>query len=749
MNKKIIFYAFTFLCASLFFRCDFKKETKYVKPVITESTPTDSVIVKKEAQLENNDKPLQDIFAKIDFNKFSDIITENDRRELKIFLPITRIEKYTSLGEEYLAVFTEDMAIPESPDFPNSRINFYLLKKLNSEENTNNNYEVINKFSRNYEVYNKYDVKYNFLNNVCDFGTVDDNGNITPIIFTQGRIIKYKTESTTIHIFSKEKIIPIEIYNATEGTLSVHVSPYFYTLSNTIQNKVKQIINDIDGIRVEPYSEEFEDYIGFERFWDTKKCFWDGSTEPVVYQSTQVANTSLELPSAPLNSLEELKDIYESTFPTSQPISFNFGINLHHELELHTGAIYNNMDTSVILPDAKLEYFFVSEKNKVLTQTIFEHNFLLLEPKSSDPFDDNSIRYDLNDGYHAINWDYQNGWESENLRLFPKELQEGKYVVYAKLSYFDGEQEQVFFSKKEILNYLKPNNRTKNKELLTLKVKYDSIYPASKDLQIDTGIKYYNKEGTLQQFQYMPYIKNITNYPIDTNESSFIFYYVNDKDEVFKKEISNAFFNVLEPNDSDILGDSYFTNIVDEFWVDNNMIFDSPIGKNLEKGEYIIFSELISNEGQSYYSKKEFIDLKDTALHKSQKTDSLYQSYETFTKELSKNKSVKGKKENSSNCFNRKSDDKLYSITTCYYPKQFKIFQLYNILKYSNISLTDKLIEQVPKRDTIYLTKHNDKVLFNIPKRTTDTLKIKINKTQYHIYKKDNFPVIEKYFRLN
>ncbi|SFW61319.1 hypothetical protein [Cellulophaga fucicola] len=749
MRRKIILYAFTFLCTSLFFSCDFKKETKHVTPVITEPTPNDSVIVKKEAELPNNDKPLQNIFSTIDFNKFSDIITENDKRNLNIFLPITRIEKYTSLDEEYFAVFTEDKAIPESPNFPNSRINFYLLKKLNIDENSNNNYEVINKFSENSQIYSKYDVKYKFLNKVCNFDTVDDNGIITPIIFTQERIIKYNTETTTIYIFSKEKMIKIEIDNETEGTNSVRVSPYFYTLSNIIQNKVKQTINNLNIIRVTPYSEEYEDYIGFEGFWDTKKCFWDGSTEPIVYKSTQIANTSLELPSAPLNSLEELKDIYESTFPTSQPISFNFGINLHHELELHTGTINNNMDTSVILPDTKLEYFFVSEKNKVLTQTIFEHNFLLLEPKSSDPFDDNSIVYDLNDGYHAINWDYQNGWESENLRLFPKGLQEGKYVVYAKLSYFDGEQEQVFFSEKEILNYLKPHNRTKNKKLLTLKVKYDSIYPTSKDLQINTGIRYYNKEGSLQQFQYMPYIKNTTNYPINTNESSFIFYYVNDKDEVFKKEISNAFFNVLEPNDDDILGDSYFTHIVDDFWVENNMIYDSPIIKGLEKGEYLIYSELISNKGYSYYSKKEFVNFTKTALYESQKTDSLYQSYQEFKKELSENKSIKGKKENSSNCFNRKSNNNLYSITTCYYPKQFKNLELYSILKYSNISLTDKLIEQIPKRDTIYLTKHNDQVSFSIPKRTVDTLKIKINKTQYHIYKKDNFPVIEKYFRLN
>jgi len=110
MRRKIIFYAVTFLCTSLFLRCDFKKETKHVTPVISEPIPDNSVIVKKEVETKNNDKPLEDIFATIDFNKFSDIITEKDKRELNIFLPITRIEKYTNLDEEYLAVFTEDKA---------------------------------------------------------------------------------------------------------------------------------------------------------------------------------------------------------------------------------------------------------------------------------------------------------------------------------------------------------------------------------------------------------------------------------------------------------------------------------------------------------------------------------------------------------------------------------------------------------------------------------------------------------------
>jgi len=558
--------------------------------------------------------------------------------------------------------------------------------------------------------------------------------------------MEHNTETTTIYIFSKEKMITIEIDNETEGTRSVRVSPYFYTLSNTIQNKVKQTINNLKSIRLEEVEED-DEYIMFEGFWDTKKCFWDGITTSNIYKGSPLTTYNIELPIESSYSLEDLKNIYESTFPTSQDISLDFGIS--DNLEMHSGQIYNNLDTPILLPDYKLEYIYVSDKNKILTQTIFEHDFLQIDPKAIEIFDDNSISYNLNDGYHAINWDFQNGWESENLQLFPKEMQEGKYIAYGRLSYFDGEQEQALFSKKEILNYVKPQNLTRNAALLKLKVKYDSIYPTSKDLQIDTGIRYYNKDGSLHQYQYMPHIKNATNFPIDTNKSSFVFYYVNGKDEVFRKEIPNAFYNVLKPNESDILGDSYFTNIVDDFWVENNMMYDSPIVKDLEKGEYLIYSELISNTGYSYYSRKEFINFTKTALYESQKTDSLYQSNEEFKKELSENKSIKGKKENGSNCFKKKSDDNLYNITTCYYPKQFKNLQLYNILKYSNINLTDKLVQKLPRRDTIYLTKHSDKVSFNIPKGAIDTLKIKINKTQYHIYKKDSFPVIEKYFRLN
>ena len=751
MNRILIRCTFTFLCTCLFFRCDFKKDTKNITPVITKPTPNDSVIVKKAVKQQNNEKPLQNAATTIDSNKFSDIITENDRSKLNIFLPITRIEKYKSLGEVYFAVFTEDGVIPKSPDFPNSRINFYLLKKLSSDKSSSNNYEIVNKFSENYPIdpYKGYQVKYKFLNHVCNFDTVDDNGMITPIIFTQESISKYSTKKTSIYVFSKEKMITIDIDNESEGTKSVRVSPYFYTLSSTIQNKVKQTINNLNCIytpHTEVYQEE-ETYIEFDGFWDAKKCFWDGITTPNIIKDNPIATNNIEPPVAASYSLEDLKNIYESTFPASQDIGLDFGLS--DDLELHSGEIHNNLDMPVILPDYKHEYIYVSDKNEILTQTIYEHQFLKLDPKSVELYDDNSINYNLEDGYHVVKWDYQNGWESENLQLFPKEMQEGKYIAYTKLSYFDGEQEQAIYSKKHILNYLEPKNKTRDKALLKLQVKYDSIYPTSKDLQIDTGISYYNKTGYLHQYQYMPYIENVTKLPIDTNGSSFVFYFVNSKEEIFKKEVADAFYNVLAQNESDILGDSYFTHLVDDFWVENNMIYDAPIIKGLDKGEYLIYSELISSTGYSYYSKKEFVNFTNTALYKSQKTDSLYQSYQEFKEELTENNSIKGEQENSSNCYNVKSANNQYSITTCYYPKQFKNKQLYSILKYSDVNLTDRLIQQIPKRDTIYFNKHNDKVSFSIPKTTIDTLKIDINTTQYHIYKKDSFPVIEKYFKLN
>ncbi|WP_298956154.1 hypothetical protein [uncultured Nonlabens sp.] len=752
MKREIIFYAFTFLSINLFSSCDFKKETKQVTPVITSPALNDSVLVKKETELQNNEKYLQEVHTTIDSDKFSDIITENDRIKLNIFLPITRVEKYKNLGDEYFAVFTEDRVIPKSPDFPNSRINFYLLKKLSNDNNSSNNYEIVNKFSENYPVdyYGGYDVKYKFLNHACNFDTVDDNGMITPIIFTQENIIEYGTKKTSIYVFSNEKMIKIEINNKLEGTNSIRVSPYFYTLSSTIQNKVKQTIDNLNSIYTPSYTDAYEDneaYIGFDGFWDAKKCFWNGTTAYHIFKENPLTTHTVQLPTAASYSLEDLKNMYESTFPASQDIGLDFGLS--DDLELHSGEIHNNLDLPIILPDYKHENIYVSDKNEILTQTMYEHQFLELDPKVVELYDDNNINYNLKDGYHVAKWDYQNGWKSENLPLFPEEMQEGKYIAYSKLSYFDGEQEQAIYSKKHILNYIEPKNKTKDKELLKLQVKYDSIYPTSEDLQIDTGISYYNKTGSLHLYQYMPYIENVSKLPIDTNGSSFVFYFINNKEEIFKKEVTNAFYNVLAHNESDILGDSYFTHLVDDYWVENNMIYDAPIIKGLDKEEYLIYSALISNTGHSYYSKKEFINFTNTALYKSQKTDLQYQSYPEFKKEITENKSIKGEQENSSNCFNVKSTDNLYSITTCYYPKQFKNKQLYSILKYSNIDVTDKLIQQLPRRDTIYLTRHNDKVSFNIPKTTRDTLKIDLNTTQYHIYIKDNFPVIEKYFRLN
>lgn len=679
------------------------------------------------------------IVEAIDANAFSEKFSNYDRRELSLFLPITKVLEYTSLDERYYAVFTEDNVLKYTPDYPNSRINFYILKKINDnakQHSMSPNFKVEHHISENNSVYTKFDkdnTRHKFLSDYCNFKDIDKNGSIDPIIVTQS-FSDYR-KLTNFYVFQGEQMIPLSIYSEVESINELYISPSFYTLSIQKQDYIKNTIANLNIIEFDEIDEVWSEQISFWANYETMKAY-KGRVKNEIETPITV--------SKPSYTLDELKKLYESSFPKSQDVKVEFPV--YSVLADHSGVIKNNTEGEVLLPDYQLDYIYVSQDNKVYKQTIYKNEFLLLRPGEESLIDDSPIYYDAyNGGYSVLGWDYQNGWESECNLLFPEDMPKGKYIAYTQLSYFNGEQKQALYSDKVILDYFRPVDLTRSQKISELKIKYDSLYPTSKSLVHFTGLSLFRKEidGITDYFYGLEYM-NESSQPINIDGAKLIFKFV-DKDNItYTKEIEKPFWEgVLKPEEGDVLTDYNIINIVDNFWFyQNELVTWSPFPNDLPTGDYLIYSEIQTTNGNSYYSNKEYIEYFKPSF-KSQKTDSLYQNQAEFYNEVAVH--IPKNEENPNeitNCYKKTIGE--YNVTTCYYPKQLKNKHVYAILR----EVSNEFIDVLPKQDTTYLSKYNDKVSFKLPKTETDTLKIKMNSTDYYIYKKHDFPVLETRFSL-
>lgn len=699
-------------------------------------------VVKKVTTVSDTIKSVpKSIVTELNVNDFSNKLTYSEKKESGVFLPITRAIEYTSLSERYYAFFSEDNIFKENQEYTNSRMNFYILKKLNNNTNPKPEdlrFKLEHKISENnsiFNTFNKDNRSYKFLNEYCTFKDLDQDGSIDPIVVTQGK--DYDGVKTNIYIFQGGKMIPLIKYSEI-GFDPFYIAPDFYLLSTAIQDYIKTIIKKLDIIDLDT----------LENIWNNKTCYWrDYETiEPYKEQKINRTKIPIDLPKNISYSINELKNEYEYTFPISKDISIDFPIS--PLIDDHSGIIENNLNSPIILPNYQLDYIYVSEKNTIFKKQIYKNEFEIFDSKEQGLIDDTSIFYDAyNGGYLVRNWEYQNGWDTEKTPLFPKDMPEGRYVAYIKLSYFDGEQEVNLFSEKEILDYFLPENFAKNENLSALKTKYEALYPTSKDLEVDTGIKLYRRDNyDFNDYYYMPHIKNTSNRTIDTKNATFTFYFIDEHETTYIRQNLNAFSNIIDTGESDILGDNNLINIVDDIWAFDNLLIDGLFPQNMPKGNYLMYSELTSSLGTSYYSKKEFIEYMQPSF-KSQKMDSLYQTQQDFYKEVAKYIPENENFPNSViNCYEETIEEDI--IKTCYYPKQINNKQLYAILRGSHVSLKEDLVNILPEKDTTYFSKYYHKITFKLPKKANDTLNIRIDYTDYYFYKKNDFPVLVEQYSL-
>lgn len=674
-------------------------------------------------------KSAQEITVK----QLSQVIDKYGRQNLDIFFPVTKAYKYTNNDVEYFALLTEDLAIQNKQDTINTRINFYLLHKEKQD------FSIQHKLSKNHN-YNYFkNAQVAFLKKHMSFHDIDNDGTIDPIVVTKSNE-KLHLQELAIYIYQQNKVIPIINYQGEDYNNGTYISPYFHTLPKEIKNHVASIMQELEMTGVYNSKEILKEK--WHYFTPEKMLKAHANDEQKNTDSINLVTTGY--------TLEKIKNAYEAAFPTSKKVTLDFPLDA--SLDLHSGVIENNLETAILLPDFELEYIYVSQDNSVFKQLIYKNEFFLLQPREQEPIDDNNINYTIYSGGYAIpNSDYQNGWESEYTPLFPDNMPENKYVAFARLKYFDGKKQQILYSPKEILTYCKSKCVAVNGEdFEALKMKYDTLYPISKKIKVNTGI-YFVKRGPdlLTQYGYVPELINFSNTSIDLRNSTFRFYFVNNKEQKYTLEIENAFNTTYDPEQGDILGDSHMINYTNDFWLIDNRIMSTPFPNNLPYGNYLIYSEIETIDGEIFYSEKEFIQYYEPK-YKNQKLDTLhngvkefYNDLNTITQDVNANKIEK-----EYNCFTYKKNNKSYF--DCYFPKHFNSIQMYELNRVSDYNLNNELLPHMPKKDTSYFSKNYMKVSYKLNKSKSDTLNITIENDDYIknilLYTNKDYPVVSNTF---
>ena len=145
-----------------------------------------------------------------------------------------------------------------------------------------------------------------------------------------------------------------------------------------------------------------------------------------------------------------LKNIYEENFPKSKKIILD---NILSEEDtsnakyFNSGGWNNNTEYTILIPNHKVYYVYVSNKNTIYQQLVYDYKTIELAPKGGDIYDDSYLKA-------------KNGkWKSFETEIFNPKMPEGKYLVFTKVV---TEKGKVFFSDIDTLNYEKPKVKIKN-----------------------------------------------------------------------------------------------------------------------------------------------------------------------------------------------------------------------------------------------------------------------------------------------
>ncbi|WP_271785219.1 hypothetical protein [Aquimarina algiphila] len=733
----IITVIITLICTSCKKEIQKEQPIKKIVTVETNTTKKDTLSVIK---IPENAVP-------ISVSEFEKKFKDQLKDSLGVYMPITSGLVYTDNISKHYILFTEDRSIIKNKDTLNSKIKAFIISETQGS--------LINAYEISENTYAPdINTDFRFLKKHCSFTDIDKDGIIDPIIISTSTYDDIITSSITMCYKNKVAKIFCRKNDSDEEDTSFEISPTFYSFPDEIQNHVLHTMEEL----------EYEDLAYFGKFREIinqKAHFGNSESTISVHIPENIYTTQIQqkIPNTLLikenntYTLNTLLKTYESAFPKSSIVSIDFPI--YPTLDFHSGVISNNITTEEIyIPIHEIEYFYISEKNEVFRKKIISGDWFdsyHLKPDEDAPLDDSNIDYDSYNGRYLVqSWDYQNGWESEKVSLFPKQMKEGNYLAFSRLSYFDGKEKRAIYSSKDSIYYATPerNPYMVSEDIKRLKNKYQELYPASHDLDLETGITLLTGFEN-PSYVVTPWFKNNSEENIDLNHSSFTIYYISNDSIIYEKKIGEYDdLGILTPEDENILDDSFMIEIKNGDWIFNQGdLSQGYFPEDMKYGEYLMYSKIETAQGKTYYSKKEFLHY--LSPYGNNKKDNKEDRKET--KEFYKNLTLITQKgdtiSNTLNCYEEKINN--HTVNTCVYPKSYTLKNLYKVYRNLNFE-RENLLPDIPEKDTIYFSKKYNKISYILPKTETDSIKISIEtekyEQEYFLYKTVDYSQVSKRF---